>query len=98
LLSPLIAQLIKLAISRKREFLADASAVAMTKNPQGMIAALEKLGTDREPLEAANKATAHMYISNPLKNLHGGIGMFANLFATHPPLSERIKALKNISN
>jgi len=97
LLSPLIAQLIKLAISRKREFLADASAVAMTKNPQGMIDALQKLGTDREPLEAANKATAHLYITNPLKNAHGGIGMFSNLFATHPPLSERIKSLQEIT-
>lgn len=98
LLSPLIAQLIKLAISRKREFLADASAVAMTKNPAGMISALEKLGGDHEPLEVANKATAHLYIADPLKNLHGGVGMFANLFATHPPLSERIKALKAINS
>lgn len=98
LLSPLIAQLIQLAISRKREFLADASAVAMTKNPAGMISALEKLGSDREPLEAANKATAHLYITNPLKNLHGGVGLFAKLFATHPPLSERITALKNITH
>jgi heat shock protein HtpX len=98
LLSPLIAQLIKLAISRKREFLADASAVAMTKNPQGMIDALQKLGLDKEPLEAANKATAHLYVTNPLKNLHGGVGMFSKLFATHPPLSERVKALKSISN
>lgn len=98
LLSPLIAQLIQLAISRKREFLADASAVAMTKNPEGMISALEKLGSDKEPLEAANKATAHLYITNPLKNLHGGVGLFAKLFATHPPLSERITALKNITH
>ncbi|MFZ5437742.1 MAG: M48 family metallopeptidase [Patescibacteria group bacterium] len=98
LLSPLIAKLIQLAISRKREFLADASAVAMTRNPAGMISALEKLGSDREPLEAANKATAHLYITNPLKNLHGGVGMFAKLFATHPPLSERITALKNITH
>ncbi len=98
LLSPLIAQLIQLAISRKREFLADASAVAMTKNPAGMISALEKLGSDKEPLEAANKATAHLYITNPLKNLHGGVGLFAKLFATHPPLSERITALKNITH
>ncbi|MCC6710808.1 MAG: M48 family metallopeptidase [Candidatus Pacebacteria bacterium] len=97
LLSPLIAQLIQLAISRKREFLADSSAVAMTKNPAGMISALEKLGSDREPLEAANKATAHLYITNPLKNLHGGVGVFANLFATHPPLTERIKALKKLT-
>lgn len=97
LLSPLIAQMIKLAISRKREFLADASGVAMTKNPQGLINALGKLGQDREPLEAANKATAHLYIANPLKNVHGAVGMFANLFATHPPIEERIKALKSIA-
>lgn len=94
LLSPLIAQLIQLAISRRREFLADSSAVAMTKNPQGLIQALEVLGADREPLEAANKATAHLYITNPLKNVHSGVGLFSSLFHTHPPLPERIKALK----
>ena len=98
ILSPIFARLIQLAVSRKREFLADASAVAMTKNPQGMIDALQKLGLDKEPLEAANKATAHLYITNPLKNLHGGVGMFSKLFATHPPLSERVNALKSISN
>lgn len=97
LLSPIIAQLIQLAISRKREFLADATGVAMTKNPRGLINALEKLGQDREPLEAANKATAHLYITNPLKNVHGAVGMFAKLFATHPPLKERITALKSIA-
>ena len=96
LLSPLIAQLIQLAISRRREFLADASGVAITKNPQGLIKALEKIGQDKEPLEAANKATAHLYISNPLKNVHGGVGMFAKMFMTHPPLKERIMALKKI--
>jgi heat shock protein HtpX len=96
LLSPIIAQLIKLAISRKREFLADADSVAITKNPQGLIDALEKLDQDREPLEVANKATAHLYITNPLKNVHGAVGMFAGLFATHPPIEERIKALKMI--
>jgi len=94
LLSPLIANLIKLAISRRREFLADASAAGMTKNPTGLARALEKISADHEPLEAANKATAHLYIANPLKNLHGGIGMFAKAFSTHPPVTERIKALK----
>lgn len=79
LLSPIIAQLIQLAISRKREFLADADGVAMTKNPRGLINALQKLGHDREPLEAANKATAHLYITNPLKNFHGGASWFSNL-------------------
>jgi len=96
LLSPLIAQLIQLAISRRREFLADASGIAMTKNPEGLIKALEKISKDKEPLEAANKATAHLYISNPLKNTHGGVGMFAKMFMTHPPVSERISALKQL--
>ena len=94
ILSPIIAQLIQLAISRRREFLADATGVSITKNPDGLIKALQKISADHEPLEAANKATAHMYISNPLKNLHGGVGMFAQLFATHPPVEERIKALR----
>lgn len=96
LLSPLVAQLIKLAISRRREFLADASAVSMTKNPEGLARALETISHDREPLEAANKATAHLYFADPLKNLHGAVGMFANLFQTHPPVTERIKALRSL--
>lgn len=96
LLSPLIAQLIQLAISRKREYLADASGVAMTKNPEGLARALEKLAGDREPLEAANKATAHLYISDPLKNRHDAIGWFAGLFQTHPPVTERIKILRSL--
>ena len=96
LLSPLIAQLIQLAISRRREFLADASGVAMTKNPAGLVSALQKLDADREPLEAANKATAHLYITNPLKNHRDAIGWFAGMFATHPPIAERVKALTSI--
>lgn len=96
LLSPLIAQMIQLAISRRREFLADSSAVAMTKNPEGLAKALERISADAEPLEAANKATAHMYIANPLKNLHGGVGWFASWFHTHPPVEERIKALRSL--
>lgn len=98
LLSPIIANLIKLAISRKREYLADATAVSITKNPSGLINALSKLDSDREPLEAANKATAHLYIKNPLKNHHDAIGWFANLFQTHPPISQRIATLKQISS
>jgi heat shock protein HtpX len=97
LLSPVIATLIQLAISRNREYLADASGVAMTKNPLGLAKALAKLEDDSEPLEAANKATAHLYITNPLKNLRGGVGLFAGLFATHPPIQERIKALKALT-
>ena len=94
LLSPLISQLIQLAISRRREFLADASGAALTKYPEGLAKALEKLALDKEPLEAANKATAHLYITNPLKNHHDAVGWFAGLFNTHPPLKERIKILR----
>ncbi len=97
LLSPLFATLIKLAISRRREFLADASGVQLTKYPEGLARALEKLEMDKEPLEAANKATAHLYITNPLKNLHSGVGWFAGLFNTHPPIEERIKMLRGMS-
>lgn len=93
-LSPIIAQLIKLAISRRREYLADASAVAITKNPEGLARALEKIALDKEPLEAANNATAHLYISNPLKNTKGHL--FSGLFNTHPPVEERIQALRNL--
>ncbi|MDA1079860.1 MAG: M48 family metallopeptidase [bacterium] len=97
LLSPLIAQIIQLSISRKREFLADASAVGMTRNPRGLAAALKKISSDLEPLEVANKATAHLYFSNPLKNTHSAVGWFAKLFSTHPPVAERIAALEKLA-
>ena len=96
LLSPIIAQLIQLAISRRREFFADASSVKLTRQPSGLISALKKLGSDHDPLEAANKATAHLYIVNPLKNRHDAIGWFSSLFNTHPPLAERIKVLEQM--
>ncbi|MDZ7586617.1 MAG: M48 family metallopeptidase [Patescibacteria group bacterium] len=97
LLSPLIAQLIQLAISRRREFLADASAVKITRFPDGLIRALQKISADKEILEVANKATAHLYIINPLRNRHGSVGWFSGLFNTHPPMSERITSLKQMS-
>lgn len=98
ILSPFIAQLIQLAISRRREFTADASAVAITRQPQGLMAALQKISADHEPLEAANKATAHLYIENPFKDKVGGaVGLFANLFNTHPPVAERIKVLSQMA-
>ena len=91
-LTPLIANLIKLSVSRKREFMADASAVELTRNPLGLADALQKISEDSEPLEAANKATAHLYISDPLKNTKGL--WLKNMFSTHPPINERISALK----
>jgi heat shock protein HtpX len=95
ILSPLIAQLLKLAVSRKREFLADADGAMLTRYPPGLASALKKLAADKEPLEVANKATAHLYIVNPLKEGKRGGGM-AKLFSTHPPIEERVRALERM--
>lgn len=89
ILAPIAATLIQLAISRKREFMADSTAILITRYPEGLISALRKISGDKEPLEAANRGTAHMYFSNPLK----GQAM-ASLFSTHPPIEQRIKALQ----
>lgn len=88
ILAPLVAMLIQLAISRRREFLADSTAVLMTRYPEGLISALRKISGDPEPLEVANRGNAHMYFSNPLK------GGMAKLFSTHPPVEDRITALQ----
>jgi heat shock protein HtpX len=94
-IAPILAQVIRFAISRQREFLADAGAVELTRYPQGMIGALEKLGASREPLKNANRATAHMYIVNPLKDALRGSGHeLSSVFRTHPPLHERIERLR----
>lgn len=95
LLSPLIAQLIQLAISRRREFLADASAIMLTRQPDGLIRALEKISADSRPLVSANKATAHLFIVNPFKGEQAK-SWLNNLFNTHPPVEERIKILKEM--
>jgi len=96
-LSPIVGQLIKLAVSRRREYSADAGAVAITRQPSGLISALKKISTDREPLEAANKATAHLYIENPFKNKIGDArSAFAGLFNTHPPVEKRIAELNKM--
>lgn len=98
-LSPIIATLIKLAVSRQREYLADASGALLTRYPEGLARALEKIDNDQEPLEAANKATAHLYIVNPLKEHQGqsSIGWFAGLFNTHPPIPDRVKRLREMN-
>jgi heat shock protein HtpX len=96
ILSPIIATLIQLAVSRKREYLADASGALLTRYPAGLASALEKISQDTEALEAANKATAHMYIENPLRNNKSGVGWFAGLFNTHPPIEDRIKRLREM--
>ena len=94
-LTPIVATLIQLAISRKREFLADASGALITRNPDGLAAALEKISKDPIPLETASGANAHLFIENPFKKQALRSKMIA-LFSTHPSVEERIKILKSI--
>lgn len=93
IVAPLVSKLLQLAISRKREYLADASAVELTRYPEALASALETIAKDEEPLEAANRATQHLYIVNPMEKL-GKAGK--NLFSTHPPIEERIARLRSM--
>ena len=93
ILAPLFARLLQLSISRQREFLADATAVRLTRNPKGLADALQKISGDNEVLEVANRATAHLYIVNPIKKFEK---RSKGLFSTHPPIEERIQILRAI--
>lgn len=93
--SPIIATLIQLAISRRREFLADANGAYLTRYPEGLASALEKISADRRPASFANNATAHLFIVNPFKGKDAS-SWFSGLFDTHPPIEERIKILRSM--
>lgn len=95
ILAPIIATLIQLAVSRKREYLADATAANLTRNPEGLAGALQKIAADPAILRSASSATAHFYISNPFKNKQVK-SWFTNLFNTHPPIEERVKILRGL--
>lgn len=95
ILAPIAATLMQLAISRKREFLADASSALLTRYPEGLASALEKIAGDPNPLRAANNSTAHLYISNPFRGDESA-SWFTKLFMTHPPVKERIAALRSM--
>jgi heat shock protein HtpX len=95
ILAPIVATLIQLAVSRRREYLADASGVLLTRHPEGLASALRKISADVEPLEVANRGTAHLYIVNPLKG-EAAKAFFSGLFNTHPPIQDRIKALQEM--
>jgi heat shock protein HtpX len=92
-LAPIFTALVQMAVSRQREYLADASSVELTRNPHGLEIALAKLASDKESLHSANGATQHLYIVNPLKKLGGG----SNLFSTHPPIVDRIDRLRQLT-
>lgn len=97
ILSPIFGSLMQLALSRKREFLADSTAVEFTRNPDGLISALQKLENDPNQLETANSATANMYIINPFKkNTAEGKRKSSSLWSTHPSTADRIEALRNL--
>jgi len=91
ILSPLIAEIIKLAISRRREYLADASGALLTRYPEGLARALEKIAAENQPMARASQATAHMFIANPFSGRK-----IAGLFSTHPPVEERVKRLREM--
>lgn len=91
IIAPLIAELIKLAVSRRREYLADASGALLTRYPEGLAAALEKIAAANQPMLRANTATAHLFLSNPFGSRRR---WFARLFDTHPPIQERVRALR----
>lgn len=94
-LAPIIATLLKLAVSRKREYLADATGALLTRYPDGLARALDKIGKYPQGMRHSNNATAHLFFANPLKGKKGG-GMLAGIFSTHPPVEERIKRLKSM--
>src|SRR5215204_4555749 len=93
ILAPIFARLLQLSISRQREYLADATAVKLTRNPKGLADALQKISGDTEVLEVANRATAHLYIVNPIKKFEKRA---KGLFSTHPPIEERIQILRSL--
>jgi heat shock protein HtpX len=95
ILAPIVATIIRLAISRKREFLADASGALLTRYPDGLARALEKIANDPAPMRTAKNATAHLYIANPFRERQKK-SFFAKLFMTHPPIEERVRALRGM--
>lgn len=100
-LAPLFAYLMQFAISRKREFLADADGALLTRYPEGLARALEKISLDQEPLEVANRATAHLFIASPFKEdspVKKKINWFTKMFMTHPPIEERVKRLRGMNS
>ena len=97
ILAPLFAYMMQFAISRKREFMADADGALLTRYPEGLARALEKISADPVPLATANRATAHLFITSPFKEKSRGPSFFAKAFMTHPPVEERIKKLRSVS-
>jgi heat shock protein HtpX len=91
ILAPISATLIQLAISRNREYLADASAALLTRYPEGLASALEKISSDKSPTNLKNSATAHLYIANPFRSQ-----AVSNLFSTHPPIADRVARLRKM--
>ena len=94
ILAPIFARLVQLAVSRQREYLADASSVELTRNPAGLERALAKIASDKEVLEVANRATQHLYIVNPIKKFESRA---QGLFSTHPPIADRINRLRQLT-
>ncbi len=95
IIAPILAQMIQLAVSRQREYLADATAVQFTRNPLGLASALRKIDADPDVLETANRGTAHLYIANPIKKFEARA---SSMFSSHPPIQDRIARLQALAN
>lgn len=96
IITPIVATLIQLAVSRKREYLADASGALLTRYPEGLARALEKIASDPQPVRSATTSTAHLFISNPFRKGKGMQSWFAGLFSTHPPMEKRVEILRSM--
>jgi len=96
IIAPIFAYLLKFSISRQREYLADADAALLTRYPEGLARALEKISADPLPVKTANKSTAHLFIASPLNKKNKNGSAISRVFATHPPIEERIKRLRGL--
>jgi heat shock protein HtpX len=96
ILAPIVAQVIKLAMSRRREYLADAEGVMLTRYPPGLTGALRKIAADNTPMRVANNATAHLWLNQPSRVPGESNHWFENLFSTHPPIQDRIRILEEM--
>ena len=97
ILAPLAGLLMQLAVSRKREYLADASGALLTRYPEGLASALEKLAKDHTPMKQANHATAHLWLDDPYQGKEKKMSFITKIFMTHPPIEDRIKRLREMN-
>lgn len=98
ILAPIFAKIIQFAMSRRREYLADAGSAELTRNPEALASALEKIASDPDPLDIQNRGVQHLFIINPINTYSGSVNWVTNLFSTHPPIRERVRILREMAH